>query len=482
MTFRKNRPVPVAWIVGFCVLIIGIEILMSGGLPRDQLEAVYWGHETVSVSTKHPVMSGWIYFGWMRVFGNSVFSGFGINLANVLVSLAIWSWLMRLIGLDPQARAIAFWSFAASLNLYLLTIKYNANSATLPFWLLGMAGLWLGARRGALGGWALAGLAASVAMLTKYHTAVWLFAALVWLLSGREERAAWKTPGPYLAFAIFAVLIGAHLWDLDRWNWPGFGYAEEILTEGTTVVGHLLNPLRYTLIQLLGASPGLAIVLWLLRRKGPPAPGSADRMQLRFLFSFGVVFPLAPALVGLVTGGTLGSIWGIGTALLTVPFLLAWRRPAGIDPELGASVARACRLVVIGFAGLLVLGQPLRPPEYPIAEVQRRLAAALTPGELAELTLVEGNSREAQGATWYLPGHPRFAMGDTLTDMPWIARDIGPGSLLLLEGAPDDYDLGGLAAKELRHFRIDLPASDNWLYPTRAYHSDWALVRVEGKS
>lgn len=466
---------PIAAILFFSLFVCILEVCFSGGIPRDQLEAVFWGRELVSISTKHPTLSGWIHYGWLITFGNSKLSGHGIPVVNVLISLLIYVRLLRSLELKRDHVLISLWGVLASLNLYFLLIKYNANSATLPFWLTGMLGLWLGHSKKMLAGWVLAGIAAGLAVLVKYHSLVWLAAAFFWLLSGEEERKNWKTPGPWIALTLFLAIIGAHIWDLLRWGGEdGFSYAASNLTDGSSLSGHIRYPLHYSVIQIIGASPAFIVLIFMMR-SGWRSISHASAKS-RFLFFFGVFFPLSPALIALVTGGEMGAIWGIGTSMMSIPWLL---HVVGSRDELTTVAKRLGIGTAITLAVLLIAFQGKRDPEYQIETVQRTIEDALSAEELLELELVAGETCEAQGATWYLSKHPRMMKGHDFTAQPWIAKRLPEGALVLLEGHLDEYDFGTMAPQFVRSFTVSLPQHSGYAFPARAYSATWSIVRLK---
>lgn len=468
---------PWPWILGFALYVWAVEVIFSGGIPRDQLEAVYWGREWVSVSNKHPALSGWVHVIWMHVFGNSALSGHAIGAVNAVLGAGFLTLLLRRMGFARDARDMALWSGFASFNFYLLLIKYNANSAPLTFWLLGLFGLWVGVAERRLWGWILAGLMAGLAMLAKYHTAVWLGVAFLWLLSGPEERRSWRGAGPWLALAIFAAIIVPHLMQLAQWGWPGIGYGAENISAESSIFGHLIEPLRYGFTQILFAAPGLWALIWGVRRMARIGLG----LRGRFLLAFGIGFPLAPMVVALVTGGQLGAIWGIGTALLAGPFLLHWCGQAqAVDARLSRLMTRTGQVSFLALALLLAVAQPYRDREYPMARAMQMMEEELG-ADLARVALVHGTSREAQGATWYLSTHPRFMSATKWEYASWIARHIQPGDLLLIEGDPSGLSANGWHLTSVRGFHLTLPSRDSLLFPTRAYQAEWVLAEVSAR-
>lgn len=461
---------PLMWISFFALVVLAIEVLLSGGIPRDQLEAVYWAREGVSVSGKHPTFSGVIHYVWMLIFGNSALSGHGIPIANAMVSVALLIILMRRLAFENHQIAMALWLGFASFNTYLLLIKYNANSATLPFWIIGMIGLWDGVTKNRLAGWCIAGLAVGFGFLTKYHTLIWLAAAFFWLLSGKEERKVWRTAGPWVALVIFGVIAAYHLQELSRWGWPTLKYGSDNLSESTSGVGHIVNPSKYILTQFIFAGPGLIAAIWVLR---PLEAAKRMDIRQRFLFFFGVLFPILPAAIAVFTGSQLGSIWGIGTAILTVPFLLGRYGYAG--DIVAQQTPKIAKWVFGALIVILLVAQPFREPEYPIKAAIAAVSKELSEKEKSEISYVLGTSREAQGATWYMPSRPRL-ISTGWDGSPWITSDISDGDLILTEGAPQLP--AGITMTPERSFEINIPEVDSFLSRSRSYSAHWYIMRV----
>lgn len=234
---------PSVWIAFIALGLVALANVFIGALSGQNLsidvfEAVYWGQEGVTISTKHPVFYAWIYHHWHELFGNSDLSGFSIGAVNAILGAALFIILLRQLGFSQTAIATSLWLILASTNWLLVVVIYNANSATLPLWMLTFLGLWKGLNRGHLLWWALAGLAASLAMLTKYHAAFLLLSAFIWLFMGPEERRLWRTPGPYVAASIFLAIVGYHVAELAFWGWPSLGFSGQRVARNADLMGH----------------------------------------------------------------------------------------------------------------------------------------------------------------------------------------------------------------------------------------------------
>jgi 4-amino-4-deoxy-L-arabinose transferase-like glycosyltransferase len=171
-----------------------------------------WGREWVVATYKHPALPSWVLeasrvatgaVGWPAYFASQLF------IAAALV-------FVFLLGRDMMGaeRAAAGTLLLSGVTYYAwATPEFNHNVACVPFWAGFALGLWRAIERQSLAWWMLAGVLAAGGMYAKLATAVLLLTAGAWVLFDRDVRKVAATPGPWLSFAVFAVLVAP----LARW-------------------------------------------------------------------------------------------------------------------------------------------------------------------------------------------------------------------------------------------------------------------------
>lgn len=157
--------------------------------------------------------------------------------------------------------------------------------------------------------WTMLGLAAGVAVLTKYASAVLFLAMLAHMLSTRKTASLFATVGPYLALAVMLVVIAPHLVWLVHNHFTTFTYAEARAGHGASIVHRIVEPFHFLLSQLATLLPALivAAAIGLLRRVKLP---SLEDENFRFLVFLGLGPALITALLSLLSGFGIRDMWG----------------------------------------------------------------------------------------------------------------------------------------------------------------------------
>lgn len=275
-------------------------------------------------------------------------------------------WLSYRLGAALFSKPAGLWAAA----LFALAPVFGVAHGTfvLPDGPLLAAGLGLalllarpGLDRAPVGFWLLAGGIAGLALLSKYHGALIILGAFLFLLSRREERRALATPGPWLAVIVAGCMaVPILVWNAQH-EWAGFGFQ---LSRGAGGGLRPFGPLESFaqqagyLLPWVMIPAGLALVAAL---RGGPANRSRWLLAMLAVSPI-VIFTLATfskaglphwpmpgwvfalPLLGerLAAAGPRLGMWGrrvaIGTAALLAPLLLAFAfqaRTGWLDPLVG---------------------------------------------------------------------------------------------------------------------------------------------------
>lgn len=417
--------------------------LCRSAISRDEMENIRWGQALAWGSEKHPPLFGWIHYGWVELFGRADLSTYLLEKINFAVGLVLLYVLVRrLLGRERALLASAL--TLATADALLICLKYNATSAMWPLWagyLLCLHGAW---KTADVRWWVATGLFAGLAVLTKYHSLLLVMCSAGFLLSddmGRRQLVGWR---PWTAVAAALMVIAPHV----VWVWQHgastVGYAIENVSEGSVLARHLVEPLKYLVLQALCLVPALVLlILWARRSPGSPSQRD-DGGALRFLFWHGPLLGLAPAAFSLVGGLSLGSLWGMTSWGLFPAWMLArfGIRPGSDRLNIGLVAAAALTglVVVLYFVNTAFLAEQR---DYKGAAIA--VSKAWRDRYEAPLTVVGGDDRYFEGLGVYLPGHPDvFGRLDPSyhprVDMERIARD---GAAIVIP--EDDRDAFQLA-------------------------------------
>ncbi len=392
------------------VALTALRLVLAASVPLAPDEAYYflWSRHLQPGYFDHPPMVAL----WIRAGTTLLGTGpLGIRLLGPL-SAALGSLLLWDAGEQLFPGRQAGLAAAALLNATLMfgtgAILMTPDTPLLFFWTASLAAL---ARLTASGNprwWLAVGLAAGLALFSKYTALLLIVSVFFWLLTAPAGRAALRTPWPWaavaLAFLVFSPDIAwnaTHQWvsylkqggrefipQLLHTDTTGFltpAHPQPALNFGPPAAPHgfsLPRPVQF-FGEFWGGQLGLftPIIfflalggLWALRRS--PAP--AARLLLWLTLLPGAVF-LEHVLKGRVQANWLAILYPsacLAAAALPAPTLRRWLNPA---------VALGFFLTAVVYAQALTHFLPLPPRADPSALQMAgwrglgRAAAALTP-------------------------------------------------------------------------------------------------------
>lgn len=397
-------------------------------LPLDVIEQLAWGAELQLGYFKHPPLAAWLTEAtarlatWTRVDADWPF----YLLAQVAVVAAFWAVFWFAADIMDRARALLAVLLLEVVVYYgFLSTEFNANTVLFPFWALAALALWRAVRSGAIWWWIVLGLAAAAGLLGKYFMAVLLLAMLVWLVADPAARPVWRTPGPYVAFAVMIAALAPHLAWLLAQDFPTFTYAlsrADAATE-SAAVRHGWYPIKFLLGQAMLLIPAALLCLLLAGRR-PPADrdGAADRYLLAVLLG-----PFAVACgASAVLGAELRSMWGAPMLLFAVVALVRWlpRRGAAVGSGRFAKAWSGVALVLL--TGYLVKvdfgpwaeGRTQRV-HYPGAALAETVDTAWQARFDRPLGYVVGDVWPAGNVAWYAADRPSVYSFADPRRAPW---------------------------------------------------------------
>ncbi|MGE3175491.1 MAG: ArnT family glycosyltransferase [Planctomycetota bacterium] len=329
---------------------LGLWLALS--MPVFAQESYYWAysqHPDLSYFD-HPPMVAWFIWLGGQVFGDGAI---GIRALTWLSGCAVvWVGHRLLMDFGATARARRAWLVLACCVPTVAAAHFLANPdpPLACFWMLTLLALWR-ARSGHLGWWALAGLMAGGALLSKY-TAVFLAAGgVLVLLFDPAMRRQWLRPGPWLGVGVAAVTFVPVVWwnvanDFESFRFQTSGRWDKA-SFGVTWFGEFVGG------QLLVLGPVVALVLptvlWWLWRRGRQAD-----VRATWLLAFG-----APLLVFLCGSSLFVQVkmnWLMPAALALLLGTALWWGESGVDLR---HPQWARRLRALALAPLLLM--PLAP-------------------------------------------------------------------------------------------------------------------------
>jgi len=313
-------------------------------LPLDVVsDGLAWGHEWQWGYYKHPPLPSWVVEAFFDALGD-----IGPFLLSQLAIAATYAFVF-LTGrqLMPEREALIGTLLLAGVYYFSIpTPEFNHNVAQMPVWAWASWAYLLAIRTGRLRWWAMLGLAAGVAVLTKYASAVLFLAMLAHMLSTRKTAAAFATPGPYLALAVMLAVASPHLVWLVQNHFPTFGYAEARAGHAAGLAHRLFAPFHFLLSQFVTLLPALIVAAAIGLLRAEPLPPRDDG-NFRFLVFLGLGPALITAVLALLSGFGIRDMWGAPMWNLTGLLIVYAMKPRWPEVSLRALYVWVAVLFVI---------------------------------------------------------------------------------------------------------------------------------------
>ncbi|HKD27832.1 MAG TPA: glycosyltransferase family 39 protein [Xanthobacteraceae bacterium] len=319
----------------------------------DMGEMVAWSREITFGTPKHPPLPAWLVGAWFSIFplATWAYDLFAVGIATVSLGVAFVVSTRYLDGLK-SAVGLAVLTLVPFFNFHAL--KFNANSAMMPWWALTTWFFLRSFESRGLGFSALAGVAAAGAMLTKYWSVVLLAALAIGAVSDPRRRLYFTSAAPFVIVVVGAAALSPHVVWLYLHDFGAFGYALEshpgtVIEAFISGIGYLAGALGYAVVPILltgiAAKPApadFADMLW---------PGEPQRRLAVVVF----ILPLVlPTLLAVAATEKVVSLWAIGGMTLLPVVLLS--SPRIVIPRIAAIRILA---IAICFPVLAVLAAPI---------------------------------------------------------------------------------------------------------------------------
>jgi hypothetical protein len=339
-----------------------VPTLLFNSLPLDAIEGVAYGRDWQLGYWKHPPLPWLLLDLTHRLAGGQLWAYFLLGQAVVVACFwAVWRLGREIVGETAALVAVVLLDGEIVFNVN--ASEFNHNILQLPLFALAGLHLYRALANGRLNDWLLTGLWFALAAYTKYEVVVLLLPALAFTAADADARRCWRTPGPYLAAALFAALCLPQLaWMMvvDHASPLKFANGE------AKPLGSVLAILRSSAVFAANALAYLIpVALLFLALAGPRAPREpatvtqAPPWAPRFL-AFLAFGPLVTALViGAATSRQLMSGWAMQFWVFFPLWLVAVTRAATPRPALRrlafAWAAATCVFISLNLADALFL-------------------------------------------------------------------------------------------------------------------------------
>jgi len=393
---------------------------VNDALPLDTIEALAWGHEWRWGYDKHPPLSAWAAEAAGILAGGHDAGLYALSaLCTAGGMLAAWVLARELLG--PRRGLMSLVLLEGVYYHNFTAPEFNVNVLQIPLWGFAILAYWRALSTGRTRWWALLGVCAGLALLTKYLAGALLIAIALHALLA--QRRVLRSAGPYLAAAVCAVIFAPHAVWLAQHDYISLLYGvRRAGGAGHAWLDHLINPARFLLAQL--AACGALVWLMLVWK---PSRRRADPRDHRAFLLFMTIGPVGVlAALSLVTALGLRSMWATPMLLTTGACALAFfdvgfpavKRRDGIIWSV-----LIITLPVLVYAGTSELTMRLRDKpkrvNYPGRAIAAGVSRAWREHTDRPLLTVIGNEWDAGLVGWYAPERPSVYIGADETRAPW---------------------------------------------------------------
>ncbi len=404
--------------------VILINLKAAQDIHMDVAEAFAWGQKFELGYGKHPPLAGWVAGVWFKMFPVTDWATYLLAMTTVSCGLVI-CWMIATRVVDYRRAFLVVVMLAIYPIFNFKGFKYNPDLlqlVTLP--LLVLAYLDAFKKRTALAGVWL-GLAAALALMTKYWVLTMIGAVGLAALIYPERREFLRSPAPWVAMVVAVVAMIPHLLWLKDVNFVPLTYAGDVYGHPTRaqsamlVLGYVEHNLGLLALPVLMAALALLGIslrqpqATLARVWSSGANTGVKAMQALNVWLIQIIVAVGPPLGGLIFSVYMKTDWGISLFFLTPLALIA-------IPSLRVPGAALFRIVLIWL--VLTLATLVASPYIAQREISDDPKMAFSHGARSQLareltglwhnrfftrwSVVAGTTEVGEPMTFYSPDHP----------------------------------------------------------------------------
>jgi 4-amino-4-deoxy-L-arabinose transferase-like glycosyltransferase len=428
-----------------------LPILTCPNLQLDLAEDLALGKEWRLGYWKHPPLPWWIADLSYRLTGTVDAVYLLGPLAAVICFYAVWK-LAREVT-DAFAALIAVLALEGMHYYNFSVVKFAHDQVQLPFWAFTGLFFYRALRRGHLVDWALAGAFLAGAFWSKYAAFALAAALGLFLLIDPVARRSWRTGGPYVMAAAFAIVIAPNAWWLVHDGFLPFQYVDERARAAAHWYQYFIFPLQWSGGQLLALLPTLALIA-LLHRPGESRPALDADAIAAFNRRYVAMLALGPFLVTTVVAAVLGrlaiAMWGYPLWSFAPLALLMWFKPRD-EPLRLKRFAAGALIVIVAFPVIYAaaeIGEPFlrdRPKatQFPGQAMAEAITHAWHERYGTPLVYASGTEFAVNNLAVYSPDRPHVLPHGDPKLAPWVDMHD-----LVRRGAVVVWEEGHLRARQ----------------------------------
>jgi 4-amino-4-deoxy-L-arabinose transferase-like glycosyltransferase len=426
LAVRASDPQKGLWLVVTFALVhavtwtlILIKLKAAQDVHMDVAEAFAWGQKFQLGYGKHPPLAGWVAGLWFKLFPVADWATYALAMATLGCGLVI-CWLIALRVVDRRRAFFVVVMLALYPIFNFKGFKYNPDLlqlVTLPLLVLAYldafekrtlrSGVWLG-------------LAAALALMTKYWVLTMIGAIGLAALMHPDRIRFLRSPAPWVAILTLVVAMIPHLVWLREVDFVPLTYAGDVygLSSRAQSAQLVLGYIGHNL-ALLAAPVALAMLAlawpprWLQHMWSRGANSGVNVSQAFNVWMIQSIVAIGPPIGGLLFTIYMKTDWGISLFFLVPLSLVA-------IPALRIRKMALFHMVAIWL--LVSLATLVAAPQIAILEMEDNPNGAASYGARSQLArelteawhsrfgsrwaVVAGTTEVGEPMTFYSPDHP----------------------------------------------------------------------------
>ena len=439
------------------VVWTALPALLSYNLQLDLAEGLALGREWQLGYWKLPPLPWWLDYGAVALTGTHHALYLLGPLASAVAIYAVWR-----LGRDVAGPVTALIAALALEGIHFFNfsaVKFNHDVLQLPFWTLAALFFHRALAGARIADWLLVAVFLAAAFWTKYTVVVFVLPLLLFVLMDETARRCIRTPGPYAAAVLFAILIAPHLYWLAEQSFLPLQYANARAKVATHWHHAVTFPLQWIASQVFFLLPAIALVALAMSRNGGAKSDASFARRTVTVLALG---PFAvTTLMAIVLGRLPVAMWGYPlwsfaplAALMWLPPLEPARQRRFAAGFLAIFIAMPLAYVIVeGFEPLL-RDRP-KATQFPGPALAQKVTQAWRKKFSSPLPYVGGGEFATNNIAIYSPDRPRVIVHADPSLSPWIDR-----ADLARRGAVLVWEDGQVDAAGLAQMRSNYPGLD----------------------
>lgn len=451
-----------------------LPALIRYNLPMDAIEGAAWGHQLALGYDKNPWMNAWLTELAIKLGGQSGWMTYLFGQISVVLCFwAVWQLAKKIVAPVYALIAVFLLELISSFNLD--AIDFNDNVLELSLWALMILCFYNALQKQKIYQWALVGVFAGLAMMTKYYVVVLFLPMGLFLLSSKEARISFFKPGLYVAAIMFLLISVPHFIWLFFHDFITVKYAFTRVAAASSWTNHFLHAYHF-LIPIVTSCilPVLVFATLYIGRKDANViarPETISGYSWYFLLCMGLGPLIVTLLYSMVSGALLHTGWRTPLFSLFGLLLVAWLQPV-------ITRARFYRLVTIIFlllatalivyAVTLIKAGSKSDANYPGKIIAARLTQQWHIRYHTKLAYVVGTRLEAATVALYSKDRPAVYIDANPKISFWVDEEElrRKGALFVWDPQEGDSVVGMFA--RFHNLQYKHVAEFNWLRDQQA--------------